>query len=497
MVESVRIAIIGAGFGGLGAALRLQQRGYHDFVVLEKADDLGGTWRDNSYPGCACDVPSHVYSYSFIPNPQWSESFSRQPEIWAYLRDCVRRFGLTPHLRLGHEVTAAVWDNGAGHWAITTSGGDFTADILISAGGPLSEPALPDLPGLDSFAGTTFHSARWDHDHDLTGRNVAVVGTGASAIQFVPRIQPTVGHLTVFQRTAPWIMPRRQRRIRRAEQRLFRAVPAAQRAARLGIDWARELMAIGFRHPRVMRAAEAMCRRALAGAVSDPGLRAKLTPNFTFGCKRVLISSDYLPAVARPNVTVETGKIAEIRRHGVVTADGTEHPVDTIIFGTGFHVTDPPVAEFIRGRDGRTLAQAWAGSMTAYLGTTVHGFPNLFLLLGPNSGLGHNSVVFMIEAELTHVLKALAHLDSTGARAIEPTVAAQQRYTAMVDRKMRGTVWTSGGCVSWYLDSTGRNSTLWPSYSFSYRLRARRFRAADYVAVEALPSDLAVREEVG
>ncbi len=461
MTTAVRIAVIGAGFGGLGAALRLKQRGYHDFVVLEKAGDLGGTWRDNSYPGCACDIPSHVYSYSFLPNPEWSQSFSGQPEIWAYLRDCARRGGLEPHLRFGHEVTGASWDDAAQLWRIATTGGDFTAQVLVSAGGPLSEPSIPAIPGLDSFAGKVFHSARWDHGHDLTGRRVAVVGTGASAIQFVPEIQPVVGHLTIFQRSAPWIMPRRQRPLREAERRLFRAVPLAQRAARTAIYWAREGIAVGFRHP--------------------PVLRAKLTPDYRWGCKRVVISSEYLPAVTRPNVDVVTERIVEVRPHAVVTADGAEHEVDTIIFGTGFHVTDPPVARFIRGGDGVPLEQAWAGSMSAYLGTTVAGFPNLFLLLGPNSGLGHNSIVFMIEAELEHLLKALAYLDYTGCAALEPSAAAQERYTAMVDRKMRGTVWTAGGCTSWYLDSTGRNSALWPSYSFTYRMRARRFRPADYV----------------
>jgi cation diffusion facilitator CzcD-associated flavoprotein CzcO len=489
MATAVRIAVIGAGFGGLGAALRLKQRGYHDFVVLEAADDLGGTWRDNAYPGCACDVPSHVYSYSFLPNPDWSTSFSGQAEIWAYLRACAERGGVLPHLRYGHEVTAAAWDSAAGRWSITTTGGDFTAEVLVSACGPLSAPSVPQLPGLESFAGKVFHSARWDHSVDLEGKRVAVVGTGASAIQFVPEIQPLVRQLTIFQRTAPWIMPRRQRPIRDAERRLFRALPVAQRLARYGIYWAREGMAVGFRHPAVMKLAETQCRKELRRRIADPLLRAKLTPEFRLGCKRVLVSSDYLPAVAQPNVDVVTEGIVEVRPHAVVTADGVEHPVDAIIFGTGFHVTDPPVADLVRGRDGRTLAEAWSGSMQAYLGTTVAGFPNLFLLLGPNSGLGHNSVVFMIEAELEHLLKALAHLDSTGAAALEPSPAAQERYTAMVDRKMRGTVWTAGGCQSWYLDRTGRNSTLWPSYSFTYRLRARRFRPADYVTTRVAALD--------
>jgi cation diffusion facilitator CzcD-associated flavoprotein CzcO len=481
VTTSVRIVVIGAGFGGLGAALRLKQRGYHDFVVLEKADELGGTWRDNTYPGCACDVPSHLYSYSFVPNPRWSESFSGQPEIWAYLRDCAQRFGLLPHLRLGHEVTAADWDAAAGRWLVRTPRGDFSAQVLIGAPGPLSEPAVPKLPGLESFAGTTFHSARWDHGHELAGRRVAVVGTGASAVQFIPRIQPLVGQLSVFQRTASWVLPRRQRRLRAAEQRLFARVPAAQRLARTAIYWAREGMALGFRHPRMMAAAESMGRRHLAASVPDPALRAALTPDFRLGCKRVLISSDYYPALSESNVDLVTAPIARVVPDGIVTADGVLHEVDTIIFGTGFHATDPPIGGLIRGRDGRSLADAWAGSMTAYLGTAVAGFPNLFLVLGPNSGLGHNSVVFMAEAEFEHILKALAHLDATGAGAIEPSPQAQQRYTAMVDRKMRGTVWLTGGCVSWYLDRTGRNSALWPSYSFSYRMRARRFRAADYL----------------
>jgi cation diffusion facilitator CzcD-associated flavoprotein CzcO len=479
------VAIIGAGFGGLGAAIRLRQKGFHDFLVFDQADDVGGTWRDNSYPGCACDVPSHLYSFSFALNPSWSDTFSGQAEIWDYLRDCVTRYGLTQRLRLGHRVTEAAWDDAAHRWRITTSRGDYTARVLISATGPLSDPAFPDIDGLDSFRGTVFHSARWRHDHDLTGRRVAVIGTGASTAQFVPEIQPQVAHLTVFQRTPAWVLPRMTRRITAVEKAIYRHVPGAQRLTRTVLYWGRECWAVGFLHPRINRAAQRFAKRYLRRQVPDGDLRAKLTPTYVMGCKRILLSNDYWPALTRDNVEVVTEKIQRVEPTGIVTTDGVTHPVDTIIFGTGFHVTDPPIMAFVRGRNGRTLAQAWTPTMRAHLGTTVHGFPNLFLLLGPNTALGHSSVVLMIEAQTKQVLKALQHLRRTGAATIEPTVEAQRRHTEHVDDAMAGTVWTSGGCVSWYLDATGRNSTLWPGYVTGFRLRLARFRASDYVTTEA------------
>lgn len=469
------MAIVGAGFGGIGAAIRLREAGYDDLVVFDRAEDVGGTWRDNSYPGCACDVPSHLYSFSFALNPGWSRSFSGQQEIWDYLRRCVDRYGLRPYLRLGHEVRGAHWDTGSARWRLETSGGPAEADVLVLAAGPLSEPAIPALAGLETFAGAAFHSARWDHDLDLRGRRVAVVGTGASAVQFVPRIAPVVEALHLFQRTPAWVIPRRDRDITPLERRVYTTVPPAQRLARAGIYWSRELFALGFLRPPVMRLAQRVARRHLRRSVADPRLRAALTPSYTLGCKRVLLSDDFYPALARPNVELLTQPIARVRPEGVVTVDGSVRDVDTIIFGTGFHVTDAPAARWIRGRDGRTLAEVWRGSMHAYLGSTVHGFPNLFLLLGPNTGLGHNSVVFMIEAQLRHLLRALDHLRHTGTRAIEPTRRAQAAYVAGVDRRMAGTVWLRGGCHSWYLDATGRNSTLWPGYSWSFRLRSGRF----------------------
>jgi cation diffusion facilitator CzcD-associated flavoprotein CzcO len=480
----LRIAIVGAGFGGLGTAIRLKQRGYHDFLIFEKSDDVGGTWRDNSYPGCACDVPSHMYSFSFAPNPEWSRSFSGQQEIWDYLRRCVDDHGLRPYLRMGHEVLAATWDESGGRWHLDTSQGEYTADVMIAAGGPFSDPAIPKLPGLETFAGDTFHSAQWRHDLDLTGRRVAVIGTGASAIQFVPEIAPQVAHLSLFQRTPPWILPRRDRAITGVERRLFRAFPPAQRFQRRAIYWVRELSALSFLRPAFMRLGQALARGHLRRSIPDPQLRAKLTPSYTMGCKRVLLSSNYYPALIRSNVDVVTEPIREVQRDGVVTRDGVRHEVDTIIFGTGFHVTDVPIARSIRGRDGQTLAEAWHATMQAYLGITVAGFPNLFLLLGPNTGLGHNSVVFMIECQIAYVLDALRHLDRQRITAIEPTAQAQSRFVADVDRRMQPTVWLQGGCKSWYLDATGRNSTLWPGYTWTYRLRTRRFKPHAY---EELP----------
>ncbi|MBX5441163.1 MAG: NAD(P)/FAD-dependent oxidoreductase [Solirubrobacteraceae bacterium] len=477
------VVIVGCGFGGIAAAVRLREAGFADVAILEKADDVGGTWRENTYPGIACDVPSHLYSLSFAPNPAWSRTYSEGGEIWAYLRDVARRHGLYERTRFGCELLEAAWDEDARRWRLRTTQGPLTADAVVSATGPLHEPAIPDLPGLETFAGTAFHSARWDHGHDLAGRRVAVVGTGASAIQFVPRIQPRVAHLTVFQRTPPWVLPRTDRPLRPWEQRLYRAVPAAQRAMREAIFWARELLVVPFLHPRLAGWVERAARAHLARQVRDPQLRAKLTPGYRIGCKRILLSNDWYPALTRDNVEVVTDAIAEVRPHAIVTADGREHPVDTIVFGTGFHVTDLPIAERVVGRGGRRLADVWGGSPQAHLGTIVHGFPNLFLLLGPNTGLGHNSVVYMEEAQAGLVVAALRHLRATGAAALEPRPEAQAAYVAEMDARSRGTVWTSGGCRSWYLDATGRNSTLWPGSSFAFARRLARLRPEELALI--------------
>jgi cation diffusion facilitator CzcD-associated flavoprotein CzcO len=485
-----RIAIIGAGFAGLGMAIRLKQEGIHDFVILERADDLGGTWRDNSYPGCACDVPSHLYSFSFAPNPKWSHIFARQGEILEYLRECATRFNVLHHIRYGHDVTGAEWDDEAGRWRLTTAASDVTARVIVAAAGPLSQPSIPKLPGLEQFAGTTFHSARWNHDHDLRGKRVAVIGTGASAIQFIPEIQPKVGKLHVFQRTPPWVLPRPEHRITETEKRLLERVPVVQRAIRSAIYVGAEGGILGLAYDqRLVRPVERLARRHLNSQVKDPALRRRLTPDYRLGCKRVLGSSEYYPALTQPNTEVVTEPISRIRTNAIVTDDGAVREVDTIIFGTGFHVTDNPMMEMVRGRDGRSLADVWDGSPRAYLGMTVPGFPNGFLMVGPNTGLGNNSIVFMIEAQVRYVLGALNAIEEHGLATIDVRPEVEAAFQAEVQARMPGSVWTDGGCRSWYLDRNGRNSTLWPDFTWRYALRTRRFEIADYRARLDLAGD--------
>jgi cation diffusion facilitator CzcD-associated flavoprotein CzcO len=483
-----RIAIVGTGFSGIGMAIRLLREGETDFVLLERAADIGGTWRDNTYPGCRCDVPSHLYSFSFAPNPNWSSTFSPQPEILDYLRDVATRFGVLPHVRFNTELESARWDEPEARWQLETSNGPLSADVVIAAQGPLSDPSVPDLPGLDSFEGKTFHSAQWDHEHDLEGERVAVIGTGASAIQFVPRIQPKVGKLHVFQRTAPWIVPHPNRALKAFEHRLYKALPAAQLAMRGAIYWARETFVLQFRNTRMRKLGTRMALRQLERQVPDPELRAKLTPHYEIGCKRILPTDEWYPALQQPNVELVTDAIAEVRPRSVVTAGGEEREVDTIIFGTGFHVSDLPISDRLRGRDGRTLAEHWDGSPRAYKGTATEGFPNLFFLVGPNTGLGHNSIVFMIESQINYVSGALKAMRRRGAAVLDVRPEAQAAYNAELDEMTRGTVWVSGGCSSYYIDRNGHNSTIWPTFTWPFRQRTREFDEAAYALGAPAPA---------
>ena len=482
-----RVAIIGTGFAGIGMAVGLKRSGIDDFVLLERAGDVGGTWRDNSYPGCQCDVPSHLYSFSFAPNPGWSRTYSPQPEIFDYLRDCADRFGVRPHVRFGHEVCDATWDEDEQRWRLETTKGVLTADVLVAANGPLSEPSVPPIPGRERFRGTSFHSASWDHDHDLAGRRVAIIGTGASAIQIVPRIQPHVDALTVFQRTPAWVLPHTDRPTTRLERRLYARLPVLQRLVRAGIYATRELVVVGLaKDPRFVKPIRRLAESHLRRHVEDPELRAKLTPQYSPGCKRLLLSDDYYPALTAGNVDVVTDPITEIREHSVVTADGAEHEVDTIVYATGFHVTDNPMADRVHGAGGRSMADAWAADgARAYKGTTVTGFPNLFLLAGPNTGIGHTSLVVMIEAQVRYVLDALGWLEREGVAAVDVRADALDAFDREVQRKMKRTVWNAGGCASWYLDERGRNSTLWPDFTWRFRRLLRRFDAERYDVVPA------------
>jgi cation diffusion facilitator CzcD-associated flavoprotein CzcO len=484
----VRVAVVGAGFAGIGMAAALLRQGMTDLVVLERAGSVGGTWRDNTYPGCACDVPSHLYSYSFAPNPEWSHSFSRQPEIRSYLERTAAEQGVLPYVHLRTELEAAHWDDAAQLWRLRTSRGALTTRILVSGCGALAEPALPDVPGLASFEGTAFHSSRWDHDADLDGKRVAVIGTGASAIQFVPHLQRQVSHLTLFQRTPPWIVPRADRPITAPERALFRRLPAVQKLFRGGVYGVREVQLLAFTgRGRLRSLGEKGARRHLERSVADPQLRELLTPTYRMGCKRILISNDYYPAVAQPNVTVVPQGVREVRPRSVVAADGGEHEVDAIVFGTGFHVLDIPVARRITGRSGESLVDHWAGKVSAHRGTTVAGFPNLFLLLGPNTTLGHTSVVLMIEAQIAYVLRALAAMDAAGATSIDVRPAAQAVYNAGLQARLASTVWTRGGCKAWYTDESGHNFTLWPGHTYTFRRQLSRFDAEAYEFSPALP----------
>ena len=477
----VRYGILGAGFGGLGTAIRLEQQGETDFLVFERDGDVGGTWWANTYPGCHCDIPSHLYSFSFAPNPDWTRTYPKQPELSAYLRRTAERWGIYDRVRLNCEVTVAEWDEDACRWRLETTRGPYTADLLIAAPGPLSEPSIPALKGLEDFEGTVFHTARWNHDHDLRGRKVAFVGTGASAIQAVPEIQPLVAHMDVFQRTPPWVVPHRDRPITSVERRLYRRVPALQRLVRSGVYFSRELLVPGLAYrPQLMKLVERLARRHIATQVKDPVLRAKVTPDYTIGCKRILPSNKWYPALSAENVDLVTSPIAEVRRDGVVDRDGGFHEADTIIFGTGFYVTDIPLANVVRGVGGRRLADVWDRSPQAYRGTAIAGFPNLFFLVGPNTGLGHNSIVFMIEAQINYLLDAIRTMRGRGTNRVEVRPEAQEAYNNALQRRMPNTVWNSGGCASWYIDANGRNTTIWPDFTFRFWQQTREFDADAY-----------------
>ena len=481
MPRHVRVAIIGAGFSGLGAGVRLRQAGVADFLILERAAAVGGTWRDNTYPGCSCDIPSHLYSFSFAPNPGWAHSFSRQPEIWDYLEQVADRYGLRGHLRLGTEVAGARWDADLARWRLRTAGGDLTADVVISAAGPLSEPRLPGIPGLAEFPGEVFHSARWNHGARLDSKRVAVVGTGASAIQIVPEIQPRVASLVLFQRTPAWVLPRRDRVITGPERWVYRHVPPTQQLARLGNYLAREPAFGAFVvKPGVLKAAQRIAVRHLVRSVADPVLRAKLTPRYVMGCKRILLSSDFYPALVRPNVEVAGAGLARVDGRTAIAGDGTARDVDVIILATGFRAVEVPIAGRITGAGGVTLAQAWGGDMRALRGTTVPGFPNLCLVIGPNTGLGHSSMIHIIESQLRYIVDYLATLDRTGAAALDARPGAQERWCAGIERRMAASVWTTGGCVSWYLNAAGRNPTLWPGSTLRFRRATRRVDITEY-----------------
>ena len=477
--------IVGTGFSGLGMAIKLKDAGIHDFLVVEKADSVAGTWRENTYPGCACDVPSHMYSFSFEPNPDWSEMYAPQQEIRDYLEHCADRYDLRPHIRFSTRAVSAEWDGEAGLWQCVVEGPDgsreLSARFLVAGIGGLHVPAAPTFRGIERFAGDIFHSATWNHDVELEGKRVAVIGTGASAIQFVPEIAGKVARLDLYQRTAPWVLPKIDRRIPRFERRLYRRFPALQRAYRRGIYWYLELVMLrAVQSERFGRLFEWIGRRHLKRQVSDPDKRRRLTPHYEFGCKRLLMSNTYYRALDEPTADVVTDGIAEIRPSSIVDGAGIEREADVIILATGFDTMAMASAVPLRGEDGRRLADEWSeGGVQAHRGTMVAGYPNLFFLLGPNTALGHNSVVYMIECQIRLAMQAIERVRGSDAAGIVPRAEAQAAYNRRLQDRLGNAVW-SRTCKSWYVDAHGRNITLWPHETWKFRNELARLESDEY-----------------
>jgi cation diffusion facilitator CzcD-associated flavoprotein CzcO len=474
------IAVVGGGFGGVGAAVMLRRAGYHDVSVFERGERVGGVWHHNTYPGAACDVASHLYEFSFAPNPRWSRRYAPQAEIQAYLEDVARDNGVLDRIRTSTEVERARWDGARAKWLLDTSAGPHEADVLLTACGQLSVPSVPALPGLDRFAGPAFHTARWRHDVDLTGKRVAVVGTGCSAIQVVPAIQPIVEHVDVYQRSPGWTMPKGDFAYSPRTQRLFERFPAVQRLDRAAIFAFMELGAAAMtKHRWLLAPFRALGRRQISKAIADPELRRKVTPTDEIGCKRIMLTDDWYPTLAKPNVALVDERIAEVTPGGIRSADGTERPADVLVLATGFKTHGFVAPMEVIGAQGRTLAQEWAGVPRAYLGLTVPGFPNMFLLYGPNTNGGTGSVVYTIEAGINHVLAALQELDRAGAQRIEVDRAAADAFDRELRAALKRTVWHTG-CTNWYVDERGNDPNQWPWVWSAYRRRTARLEPGAY-----------------
>lgn len=481
------IVIIGSGFGGIGAAIQLKKAGIHSFTIFERAGEVGGTWRDNTYPGAACDVPSHVYSFSFEQNPDWSRRYSPSAEIQHYLVRCTNKHDLRPHIRFNTAITSAVFDETSGRWVLTTDTGEkVEARAVISAVGGLVDPSYPNIKGLENFRGELFHTARWNHDYDLTGKRVGVIGTGASAVQVVPAIAPQVEHLSVFQRSPAWVVPRGDAEIGEATKRRFRHHPLTMRAFRAALYMVSEFMGpmIILDSPLLSRWPENISRRHLEASVRDPQLRCKLTPTFQFGCKRMLVSDDYWSCFNRDNVELVTDAIEEVVEHGIVTKDGTERPLDALVLATGFALGLANAPFEVKGLAGHSLDDAWKDGAEAYKGISVSGFPNWFILMGPNTGPGHTSVLIYTEAQIQCAVDAIRKLKNEGIKYLTVKKSVQDKYNRDIQSRMKHTVWASG-CSSWYLNPNGENRALFPGLAAEYNLRTRHFKPSEYDIVRA------------
>ncbi|CAM4342313.1 hypothetical protein F901_02113 [Acinetobacter dispersus] len=479
-IEKFHVVIIGAGFAGIGAAIKLQQAGFTDFVVLEKADEIGGVWRANTYPGCACDVPSALYSYSFAPNPQWSRVFAQQQEIKTYIQNVAQQFDVKNYVRFGYEMLESAWDDQAKHWVVKTNQGLIHARFAIMAGGPMHQPVLPKIKGLETFKGAQFHSAEWNHDVDLNGKKVAVVGAGASAIQFVPEIQAQVEKLTLLQRTPQWVLPKMDQSLPKLAQALFKVLPVTQRLTRYGVYGVFESLNSSMHHPKLVSQIERLAKLNIRLGVKDPALREKILPDFTIGCKRVLQSNQWYPALAKPNVEVLRCGVEEVRGNTLIASDGSQHEVDAIIFGTGFEVSNPPIAKQILNKHGKSMDEVWQGSARGYLGTVVEGCPNAFVMFGPNIAVS-SSALIIIEAQLAYILDMLKKVQAQQIETVEIRAEVLEQYNDEIQAALTNTVWNTGGCSSYFIDRNGRNSTLWPWTTFEMRARLAQCDLNDYL----------------
>jgi cation diffusion facilitator CzcD-associated flavoprotein CzcO len=477
------VAVVGGGFGGVGAAAMLKRAGYEDVTVFERGERVGGVWHHNTYPGAACDIPSHLYEFSFAPNPRWSRRYAPQAEIQAYLEEIASRYGVRDRIRTSTEVLSARWDESRDTWVLETTAGTHEANVLVTACGQLSVPTVPPIPGLDSFAGPAFHTARWRHDVDLTGKRVAVIGTGCSAIQVVPAIQPIVDQVDVYQRSPGWTFPKMDFPYSERSQRLFERFPALQRLDRAAIFYFQELAAAGMtKHRWLLPAFRAISRRRINQAITDPELRRKVTPTDEIGCKRIMLTDEWYPALTKPNVELIAGRIAEVTAAGIRTQDGGERPADVLVLATGFATHGFVAPMEIAGAGGRRLSEAWADVPRAYLGLSVPDFPNMFLLYGPNTNGGSGSVVNTIESGVNHVIAALRELDRAEARRIEVSRAAAERFDRELRAALAGTVWHSG-CTNWYVDENGHDPNQWPWLWTTYRRRTERLEPDTYELV--------------
>jgi len=488
LVEEVDTIIVGSGFGGLGMGIRLARESERSFLILERADDVGGTWRDNTYPGVACDIPSHLYSFSFRPKTDWGQFYANGAEIQKYLKDSARQEGLLPHLRFATEVLEMRWQPDSARWHLETTTGHYHCRVLVVAAGRLSEPRIPEIPGLADFAGPVFHSSEWDHSVDLAGRRVGVVGTGASAIQIAPNISGAAESVVLFQRTPAYIVPRADRAYSDVEMRVLARVPGAIERLRSKLFWDAEA---GFAKRIGLPAAVAEFRDValghLASQVADPALRARLTPDYEIGCKRVALSDEFYPAISSGAVRLEPSALKSLDGDRASAASGAEYELDVLVLATGFHTTRPPFATRVFGRGGLALSERWSRGMVAHASTTVAGFPNLFVIDGPNASLGHNSAVHMIETQIAFILSALDHLEIVNGEVLEVSREAEDAWVSELDRRSASTVWLTGGCASWYVDDRSQRLTLlWPDFAFAFRDEVGTFDPRGY-RVSAAP----------